>query len=480
MSLIIKSGSGSELWKIDETSLAGRTSLYDAQGNQIPIINKTTLSATQKALLGMGSDGKLGRFNRVDKYGNSGVLKSALKWYDPVEGSAVNTLVWTQSLTTQTMTQAIQSILFNASAITTVTTGSMLNSTMQFFKKPRIPLLVRFTKVRFGHFNGAVMEMGFGLPSSATANAPVPNGNFMRVDVDGAIYLVNSYNSIETLSPALTAPNSTDFYTVEVMVMDDSSSLRVFDSSGVPIIDTTLSFDLLNQGTWSVSHLPVFVRTYNNTAPASAPSLRISTTAVHELDIDDTEPFTHKMTSLGKHLWNNPFTAFNQLANYTNNTAPTTRTPSNTVAGETTLGGQISWNNAGTSFGASDTLDLILFGYQNVSPYQMIITDLMVDTLNLGAVVGATEYTIQYFIAVNGTAISLATATYTRQTLGFQSIVTGSAVGTRFQPRISENFASPIVVEAGRFIVLGARVISGTATLAQVIRTLASFKGYFK
>jgi hypothetical protein len=480
MSLIIKSGAGSELWTIDATSLAGRMSLYDAQGNQIPIIDKTTLSATQKAMLGMGSDGKAGRFVRTDKYGNTGVLKSALKWYDTVEGGAVNTLTWTQSLTTQTMTQANESILFNASAITTITTGSMLNSTMQFYKKPRIPLLVRFTKVQFNHFNNSVIELGFGLPVSATANTPVPNGCFLRKDTDGAVYLVNSFNSTETLSPALTSPNKTDFYTVEVTVMDDSSKLQVFDSSGVCIIDQNLAFSVANQASWSVSHLPIFVRTYNNTAPASAPSLRISTVAVYELDIDDTEPFTHKMTSLGKHLWNNPFTAFNQLANFTNNTAPTTRTPSNTVAGETTLGGMISWNNAGTSFGASDVLDLILFGYQNVTPYQMIVTDLMVDTVNLGAVNGATEYTIEYFIAVNGSAISLATATYTRQTVGFQSIATGGVIGGRFQPRISENYQSPIVVEAGRFIVLGARVISGTATAGQIIRTLASFKGYFK
>lgn len=480
MSLVVKSGAGSELWTIDPTSLAGRVTLYDAQGNPIQIVDKTELSATQKAQLTMGSDGKAGRFSRIDKYGNSGILKSALKWYDPVEGAAVNTVVWTQSLTTQTMTQANESILFNASAITTTTTGSMLASTMQFFKKPRIPLLVRFTKVQFNHFNNAVMEMGFGLPVSATAATPVPNGCFLRKDTDGAVYLVNSFNGTETLSPALTSPNKTNFYTVEVVVMDDNSMVRVYDSSGICIIDQSLSFAVANQATWSVSHLPIFVRTYNNTAPASAPSLRISTTAVYELDIDDTEPFTHKMTGLGKHLWNNPFTAFNQLANYANNTAPTTRTPSNTAAGETTLGGQISWANGANSFGASDTLDLILFGYQNVTPYQMVITDLMVDTLNLGAAVGATEYTIQYFIAVNGTAISLATATYTRQTLGFQSIATGSAIGARFNPRFSENFQSPIVVEAGRFVVLGARVISGTATAGQIIRTLAAFKGYFK
>ena len=480
MSVDIKSGVDSTLLTVDPTSKAARVTLYDAQGNVIAIPDKTTLIAGQDGLVAMGSDGKLARFSRIDKYGNSGILKSALKWYEPVEGAAVNTLVWTQSLTTQTMSQANESILFNAGAITTITTGSMLNSTMQFFKKPRIPLLVRFTKVQFNHFNNAVMEMGFGLPTAPTTATPVPNGCFLRKDTDGAVYLVNSFNSTETLSPALTTPNKTDFYTVEVTVMDDSSMLQVFDSAGVCIIDVRLAFDVLNPATWTVSHLPVFVRTYNNTAPASAPSLRISTTAVFELDIDDTEPFTHKMVGLGKHLWNNPFTAFNQLANYANNTAPTTRTPSNTVTGETTLGGHISWNNAGTSFAASDTLDLLLFAYQNITPYQMVITDLMIDTLNLGAANGATPYTLEYFIAVNATAASLATATYSRQVVGFQSISAAALAGALADKRFSDNFQSPAVVEAGRFFALGVRVVSGTATLAQVIRTAMTPKGYFK
>ena len=480
MSVDIKSGVDSTLLTVDPTSKAARVTLYDAMGNVIAIPDKTTLIAAQDGLVAMGSDGKVGRFLRMDKYGNNGILKSALKWYEPVEGAAINTLTWTQSLTTQTMSQANESILFNAGAITTITTGSMLNSTMQFFKKPRVPLLARFTKVRFGHINNAVMEMGFGLPISATAATPVPNGNFMRVDTDGSVYLVNSSGSTNSTSPAQTAPNSTDFYTVEVTVMDDSSMLQVFDSSGVCIIDVRLAFDVLNPATWTVSHLPVFVRTYNNTAPASAPSLRISTTAVYELDIDDTEPFTHKMVGLGKHLWNNPFTAFNQLANYTNNTIPTQRVPSNTVAGESTLGGMVSWANGANSFASSDTVDFLLFAYQNVSPYQMVITDLMVDTLNLGAANGASPYTLQYFMAVNATAASLATATYSRQVLGNQSIAAAALNGATADKRFSDNFQSPPVVEAGRFFAIGVRILSGAATAGQVIRTTVAPKGYFK
>ena len=480
MSIIIKSGADGTLLTVDPASQAGRVTLYDALGNVISIVDKTTLSTTQKGGISMGSDGKVGRFLRTDKFGNTGINQTSLAWYDTVEGAAVNTVLWTQSLTTQTMTQANESILFNASAITTTTTGSMIVSTKQFFKKPRVPLIVRFTKVQFNHFNNVVMEMGFGSPAAATTATPMVNGAFLRKDTDGSVYLVIASNGTETLSPALTSPNSTSYYTVEVQLMDDNATLLVFDSSGIPIIDTRLGLTVGMQQLWTVSHLPVYARTYNNTAPASAPSLRISTTAVFEIDVTDTEPYMHKMASLGKHLWTNPFTAFNQLANYTNNVAPTTRTPVNTAAGETTLGGHISWNNAGTSFAASDTLDLILFGYQNITPYQMCITDLIIDTVNLGAAVGATEYTIEYFIAINGAAISLATATYTRQVVGFQSIVTAGAIGARFSPRIEETFQTPIIIEAGRFFVLGARVISGTATAAQVIRTVCTPKGYFK
>jgi len=92
MSLVIKSGAGTELWTIDGTSNAGRVTLYDAQGNPIQIGDKATLSATQKAQMSMGSDGKVGRFVRVDEYGNQSVTQGSLCWYEAIEGAAVNTL----------------------------------------------------------------------------------------------------------------------------------------------------------------------------------------------------------------------------------------------------------------------------------------------------------------------------------------------------------------------------------------------------
>lgn len=481
MSLIVKSGATSDLWTIDTVSKAGRVTLYDAQGNPIQIVDKTVISNTQKGNIIMGIDGNNARMVRTDRVGNQSMNTPVLCWYDPVEGAAVNTVIWTQSLTTQTMTQANGSILFNASSLTTITTGSMINSTKQFLKKPRVPLMARFTNVQFNHFNNQVMELGFGLPTSATAATPVLNGAFLRKDTDGAVYLVVSYNGTETLSPALTSPNKTDFYIVDVIIYDDKASLIVFDSSNVPIIDASVQYSMASAALWTVSHLPLYSRIYNNTAPATAGTLRISTSSVYELYITDTtKPYPHKMAGLGKHVWNNPFTAFNQLANYTNNVAPTLRTPTNTTAAETTLGGQISWSNGANSFAASDTLDLILFAYQNITPYQMYITDLSIATLNLGAANGANEYSIQYFIAINGTAISLATASYSRQTLGFQNLAAAAAVGRKFDERISENYQTPIVIEAGRFFVIGTRVLSGVATASQVMRTMANVKGYFE
>jgi hypothetical protein len=45
---------------------------------------------------------------------------------------------------------------------------------------------------------------------------------------------------------------------------------------------------------------------------------------------------------------------------------------------------------------------------------------------------------------------------------------------------VDANPAAGAGIEAGRFFVLGARVVSGTGTLGQVIRTVFTPKGYFK
>lgn len=484
MSLVIKTGAGGEstLWTIDGASKAGRVTLYDALGNPVQIADRTALSTTQKGNIIMGSDGKLGRVIAVDKYGKISLNQPVQLWLDPVLGAAVNTVIWAQSLTTQTMSQANGSILFNASALVTTTTGSMVNSVKQFFKKPKTGLATRFTKVQFNHYNNAVIEMGFGLPASAVTATPLVNGAFLRMDTDGTIYLVVASNGTEKLvSAGVAVPNRTDYYTVEVMVYDDKAEVIVFDSSGIPIIELENTYDVLTQASWTISHLPIFARTYNNTAPVSAPSLRMGITSVFEMDVIDTEPLAHKMVGMGKGLFNNPFTTFGQLANYTNNGAPTTRTPSNTAAGESTLGGHISWSNGANSFAASDTLDLLLFGYQNVSPLQMVITDLMIESINLGAANGAAIYTLEFFVAINATAVSLATATYSRQVLGFQSLAAAAGIGAKFDGKICESYQSPIVVEPGRFFAIGVRVVgAGVATASQVIRTAVTPKGYFK
>ena len=173
-----------------------------------------------------------------------------------------------------------------------------------------------------------------------------------------------------------------------------------------------------------------------------------------------------------------------QAANYTNNGAPTTRTPSNTADAETTLGGHIAWNNAGTSFAASDAADLVLFGYTVPSPFNLAIYGVRIATVNLGAANGAAAYTIQYGLAVNHSAASLATVdtanTSTRAPrfipLGFQSVAAAGPIGTPYGPDIIYTPQVPIIIQPGRRVSLVARVIGGSiATASQVIRTIGTF-----
>jgi hypothetical protein len=105
-------------------------------------------------------------------------------------------------------------------------------------------------------------------------------------------------------------------------------------------------------------------------------------------------------------------------------------------------------------------------------------------TVNLGAANGAAIYTIEYFLALNASAVSLATAAPYKpmfQAIGFQTLANAAAIGAKFDGDVQRTFSSGVYVFPGRFVVLGARVIGASvATAGQVIRTIWTPDGYFE
>jgi hypothetical protein len=168
-------------------------------------------------------------------------------------------------------------------------------------------------------------------------------------------------------------------------------------------------------------------------------------------------------------------TTFAQAANYANSAAPASATLSNTAAGYTTLGGQFQF----AAVAGAET-DFALFGFTVPAPYTFVCTGIQVDTYNSGAAVATTAHVLQWFASPDQTAISLATATNRRVTLGIQSFSVGAAIGALAAPILRSLNDAPLVTNPGRIMVVGLKVPVGTATASQIIRGTVAIRGYFE
>lgn len=76
--------------------------------------------------------------------------------------------------------------------------------------------------------------------------------------------------------------------------------------------------------------------------------------------------------------------------------------------------------------------------------------------------------------------MALNAGTVYRKVLGFQTLANAAAIGVQFSPTIDIRYGAGIYVPPGRFLGIGTRVIGASAaTASQVIRTFATYDGYF-
>jgi hypothetical protein len=454
------------------------------------LANKSALSAAQGAALLAGSEYKIARHLRVDEAGGLRTAQESLFLFDACEGAAVNTNTWIQTVTTMTIAQAAATgIQFNAGSSVAATVGAMHTSHRRIPKVIGSPLLARFRVRATAHFANNLHELGFGSPATATT-ASIGDGVVWRKDGSGQWLPVISINGAEILGTPISnatltaAIPATDYFVLTVEVKHSAARFCIYTQSGTLV--TSQDIDLTQGASLSgfaVTHLQLLARTYNSGTVATAVQLFMDECSVFALDGMAQRPWPHVLSGMGFNASQSP-TAFTQNQNYTNNTAPTTRTPSNTAAGEATLGGHISWSNGANSFPASDTTDLILFGWQNPSPYTFYFTGLNLSTINLGAANGAAIYALEYALAFNASAVSLATAApYAPRFMpvGVQTLANAAAIGASFDKDTVFRPNTPIAVMPGRFLHLVARVVGGSlATASQVIRTVAAVDGYFE
>lgn len=170
--------------------------------------------------------------------------------------------------------------------------------------------------------------------------------------------------------------------------------------------------------------------------------------------------------------WSGKLTGINgaQTANHANSTSPTSATLSNTAAGYTTLGGR--WQFAAVGGAATD---YALFGYQVPATHRLIIKGVAISTVNTGAAVATTAHILDWSLAVNSTAVSLATSDSDpvwaprRVPLGMQAFLSGAAIGA-IANDLWRTFEVGIVCQPSRFAHIILQMPVATATASQVLR----------
>lgn len=479
MAIQILSGATSDVLTVDPTSKAARVTLYDTAGNALGAPDGSSLPAAPRGLLILGDDKGVGRAARLDSGGAVAQARSTLLLFDPIDGTALNTLTWTSTVATMTVTQAARQLTLNANNTLTVSTAAAVLSTRKFPYRPGVALVFN-ARVRFNWTaNGAVMECGFTDTTGTTA--AVANGAFLRISATGNIFFGFGYASSEFLSPVLgtvgTDLLASQYYQVTITLHDTQmrGELRLADGSQVTAT-TPLTVDLQLPvsvpAVWNAIAVPVGFRVYNSTAPSTACTMIVSQVSVYSQGLETNKDWAQTVAGLNSSTLTAP-AAGTQLANYANSVAPTSATLSNTAAGYTTLGGQ--WQFAAV---AGAETDYALFAYAVPAGKTLYVTGIRIEAINTGAAVATTPTVLQWAVG-RAAAATLASNSF-RRTIGIQSFPTGAAVGAQASQAVDWRPSAPIVVESGLTFHVILKMPVGTATASQVVRGIVDVDGYFE
>lgn len=412
--------------------------------------------------------------------GRLAVGNQTLELFDPIDGAAINSMVWTQNAVTMTIAQNATTgyLILNSAAATAINTSCQIASIKQMqLINTFVPTLRVLYKTPNVPQANATIELGF-IESTGTA-APT-NGAFFRWSSASEFRCVTVFNSVETQSAALTAPSANAMHAAHITLrgtkvefwIDDFLIAEVANPSG-------------NPAPTGSSRLVIGGRVYTGgVVPVTAPELHIAAMSLWRNDLNTSKLWPNQMVSLGRGGYQSPVTPYAQLQNHANSTSPVSAALSNTAAGYTTLGGRFQF---AAPVGAAT--DFALFAFQVPVGFQLFITDVRIAMTNTGVAVGTTATLVEVGLGINSSAVSLATADAfatnvvgpRRIPLGFASWLVGDAIGAPSRDgALSMTLATPLLVDSGRFVHVIVQVPVGTATAGQIIRGTCFINGYFE
>lgn len=449
------------------------------------ILNPNDVVGTTNTQMGFSDDGRL----RIS--GDQPTI------WDSVEGATLNTNIWGTTLSTMTVTQGGGFITLNAGLSVVAGAYAILTSNKSAYK---LPGQTWFAQAVIGWLPanqsalsaGSVYEWGMANFSGVVVN--VSDGVFLRASAGGDMYIVQSFNGQEDSTELVFAdnglsfvPNPGDFYLAELSITDEHIHIELVnigtsleDPGELTTVSQTVTFLSTRPGSFSVSHLPIAARIYNLVAPAVAPSFFISNPELSMLDSICVRTYAESLCAnqRGSHQGINATQTFVQTGNHANSTSPTSAALSNTVAGYTTLGGRYQF-----AAPAGAATDYLIFAYQIPTGVDFICKGIKISAMNTGAAVATTATILDWFIAVQSSAVSLATAegagTWAprRIDLGLQGFIVGAGIGVAAND-IYIPFPDGLPTNGARFFMVGVQVPVGTATAGQIIRGDVTIVGY--
>lgn len=289
--------------------------------------------------------------------------------------------------------------------------------------------------------------------------------------LSGTIVDADSGNSV-ILPPV---PNLTHLYQIEIV--EDHVRFFVDD-----VLVATVNTPSGQAYPFNAGRQQVFLRVYNGgSSPSLAPQIYMGQMIASQDDLNQNRPWSDTLALMGRGAYQSPVTPFGQTANHANSTSPVSGTPSNTVAGYSTLGGR--WQIAAP---ASAATDLALFAFQVPAGYQLFVNSIGLSSINTGAIGSAiTPTLLDWALGINASAVSLATAdgagTWAprRIPLGLQSFGLSAIIGAQASDLV-RRFETPLVVDGGRYLHLILQVPLGAATASQVLRGDFFINGFFE
>lgn len=413
-------------------------------------------------------------------FGEDGRLQighSFMHFYDQFEGAAIDLQRWVQDQSGMAQTHAAGTLTLNSGSSTTASAYSNLVSAKRIIIFSEYASHAMF-RARVIPRNEAFVSFGYGAPSGTSL---VQDGVFFRFNND-QLWGVASFNGTESLVEFVRLPNTTDYYLYEITIYENRVVFTIESNDGKYEEAMTLQLSATQSSFFTQSHLPIFARVFNeNPGPGSAAQLLLGQVFAGQLDVNLQKPWAEQLAGTGLSSILKP-DDHTQSANYPNSAAPASAALSNTTPSYATLGGLFQF---AAPVGAET--DYALFGYlvPTIPGRSLYIWSVVISAINLGASVNnSTPTSIQWAVAVNSSGGSLATGAPNppiRTAIGVQSVNKGATAGDPYQPPIiSYTPRTPLVVTPGRYFHVIARVVSGVATVGQIVRGTVTVEGYFE